>query len=54
MQEFTILVVDDDPAILKMLDELLSSKENHKVVLAGDSKEAAAQGQAPSRSSSST
>ena len=40
MQEFTILVVDDDPAILKLLNELLASEPNYRVVLAGDSKEA--------------
>jgi len=40
MQEFTILVVDDDPSILKMLNELLTSEPDYRVVLAGDSKEA--------------
>lgn len=40
MQEFTILVVDDDPAIRKMLNELLTAMGDYKVIVAGDSKEA--------------
>ena len=42
MQEFTILVVDDDPAIRTMLHELLTAKADYRVLLAGDSKEAVA------------
>ncbi len=40
MQEFTILVVDDDPAIRRMLNELLTAMGDYKVIVAGDSKEA--------------
>jgi CheY-like chemotaxis protein len=42
MQKFTILVVDDDPAIRNMLNELLTAKGDYRVLVAGDSKEAVA------------
>ncbi len=40
MQKFTILVVDDDPAIRNMLNDLLTGKPDYRVLLAGDAKEA--------------
>jgi CheY-like chemotaxis protein len=40
MSKYTILVVDDDPAILSMLGKLLTSNPDYRVLLAEDSKRA--------------
>jgi len=40
MKQFTILVVDDDPAIRHVLNELLTEMPAYRVLLAGDSGEA--------------
>jgi len=40
MSKYTILVVDDDPAIRNMLEDLLTSNSDYRVLMAEDSKEA--------------